>query len=72
MPDVHLMKVKWCWVATPTAKGWRLKLTMDRKGDVPLSGVLFASIEEVKRVVRGGLVLVHRKTTTTKTKVTVK
>lgn len=66
-----MKKVKWCWVATQTVKGWRLRLSIGEnpKDDVRLEGLLLEDEKEVKKLVRGGIVFVHRKTVTTKKKI---
>jgi hypothetical protein len=55
------MKAKWCWVATETRKGWRLKLSIGPR-DYPVRGVLFESGEDVSRVTgKRAVVYVHLK-----------
>lgn len=54
------MKAKWCWVATETRKGWRLKLCIGPK-DYPLRGLLFESANDVAKVATSKVVFVHLK-----------
>lgn len=54
------MKItKWCWVATQTKLGWRLKFCADK--DYPVKGAIFKDVEQVKKVlgVEGKIVFVH-------------
>jgi hypothetical protein len=71
MAKTNLMKSKWCWVATQIAGGWRLKLSIGEKkaNDINLSGLVLATEQEVKKIVKGGIVFVHKRTTITKRKI---
>lgn len=42
-------KHKWCWVATETRQGWRLKLAIGNR-DYKIAGLLLASADEVEKV----------------------
>jgi len=49
---------KWCWVATETRKGWRVKFAADK--DYLLKGTLFKSVKDVEKVLYSGkIVFVH-------------
>jgi len=63
MSKINLKKVKWCWVATETKAGWRLKMAIgeNSKTDIRLEGLLLASESEVKKIVKGNIVFVHRR-----------
>jgi len=52
---------KWCWVATETKRGWRLKLCIGNKAEYPLRGLLLESQDDVAKVVaqRGKTVYMH-------------
>ncbi len=60
-----ITKSKWCWVASETKGGWRLKLSVG-KTDIRLEGLLLATPEEVKKVAKGNIVFVHRRVVVTK------
>lgn len=52
---------KWCWLATETKKGWRLKLALGNK-DYNLVGALFESEKDIKKIARSGkIVFIHLK-----------
>ena len=53
-----LEKKKWCWIASQTKSGWRLKLAIgeNKKDDIRLEGLLLSSEEEVKKIVKGSIV----------------
>lgn len=53
---------KWCWVATETKKGWRLRLAFGRK-DYKLTGLLLKEESDVKAITgtKGKIVFVHLK-----------
>jgi hypothetical protein len=65
MANIKVQSKKWCWIATETSLGWRVKLAVG-KDDIRLEGLLLSSPEEVKKIVKGGIVFVHRRTITTK------
>jgi hypothetical protein len=51
---------KWCWLATETKNGWRLKFCADK--DYAVTGALFTNIGQVKKVVGlEKIVFVHLK-----------
>jgi hypothetical protein len=59
------MKAKWCWVATQTRAGWRLKLCVGSR-DFPVRGLLLDSVGDVSKVTRGApgkVVYVHMRQT---------
>lgn len=57
----NFKKVKWCWVATETRKGWRVKLAIGNKY-YPLSGLLLDSESGVKFLIKkGNIVFIHLK-----------
>lgn len=68
MSNSKITKQKWCWVATQTKDGWRLKIAIGNK-DIRLEGLLLVSVEEVKKVAKGNIVFVHKKTITTVNKI---
>jgi len=41
------MKQKYCWLATETAKGWRVKLCIGNKLKYPVAGLLCKNQEDV-------------------------
>jgi len=51
---------KWCWLATETKNGWRIKFCIGSK-DYPLRGMLFSSTKEIYEKVCGNIVFVHLK-----------
>lgn len=52
---------KWCWVATETKQGWRIKLAIGNK-DFPISSLLLDNEQSVKTlIVRGKVVFIHLK-----------
>jgi len=51
--------VKFCWVARETKKGWRLKASLGPR-DYNLAGLLLASPEEVKKLLKGNIVFVKQ------------
>lgn len=56
-------KYKWCWVATETKSGWRLKLSIGA-GEYKLVGAVFSTIEEVEKITNGTdgkIVFIHLK-----------
>lgn len=55
-----MTKKKWCWVATETKKGWRLKLAYGSK-DYRVVGALLKeeAIEEITQ--KGKTVFIHLK-----------
>ena len=58
-------EVKFCWVATETRKGWRVKSALGKR-NYNLRGLLLSSREDVGRLLeRGGVVFVHLKDSTT-------
>jgi hypothetical protein len=68
MANIKITKSKWAWVATEVKGGFKLKLYIgeNKKNDIPLTGLILASEEEVKRVVKGNIVFIHKKTVITK------
>jgi hypothetical protein len=49
---------KWCWMATETKKGWRLKFCADK--DYPVRGALFETLEDILMVVESDkIVIIH-------------
>lgn len=57
-------KVKFCWVATETRKGWRVAASVGNK-NYNLRGLLLSSREDVGHLLeRGGVVFVHLKDST--------
>ena len=52
---------KWCWVATETKRGWRLKLCIGERAEYPIRGLLLESPEDVAQIVaqRRKTVYVH-------------
>jgi hypothetical protein len=65
MNIINFVKVKWCWVATQTSLGWKMKmvvgdkLTPDRT--ISLRGVSFESEKDIKRAFTGNIVFVYMK-----------
>lgn len=58
-------KVKFCWVATETRKGWRVAAAVGNR-NYNLSGLVLSSREDVGRLLeRGSVVFVHLKDSTT-------
>ena len=57
----NLSKVKWCWQATETAKGWRLMLVVGSK-EHPVRGYLAVNPNDILKLV-GYAVFVHMKNT---------
>ena len=57
-------RVKFCWVATETRKGWRVAAAVGKK-NYNLRGLLLSSREDVGRLLeRGSVVFVHLKNST--------
>lgn len=68
MANIKIQKKKWCWIASQTTQGWRLKLAVGNE-DIRLEGLVLASLDEVKKIVKGNIVFVHRQTIVRKTTV---
>ncbi|MBU2025170.1 MAG: hypothetical protein ABIC19_00555 [Patescibacteria group bacterium] len=54
------MKTKFCWVATQTKKGWRIKLCTNQK-DFNVRGLLVKSENDIEKILKAGIVFVHLK-----------
>lgn len=55
------MKQKFCWLATQTKNGWRLKLCIGNT-DYPIKGLLAKTEKDIKEIIKfGGIVFVHLK-----------
>lgn len=65
MNVVNFTKVKWCWLATETSLGWKMKLVMGDKltpeHTVSLRGVTFKTIKDIDKAFTGNVVYVHMK-----------
>lgn len=57
-------KRKWCWVAKQVAKGWRVSLVVGETDKTSSIGIDFASIEEVKKVCKGNIVVLEKQVIT--------
>lgn len=56
-----MKEIKWCWVATETKKGWRVKLAYGSK-DFRVVGLLLSQKEIIKVTgKRGKIVFIHLK-----------